>query len=189
MNLNVSLSPVSIVFVLLMIAAELGLMFWLLSDMGAPVTARAELPADQPRRNCIIVPLSDAATVPEVVGVACGLASDRRAELLLVHVLEVPLALSMYAPLPAAEEKAKRLLEAGVRIVREHNLEVESRVVRHRAAAEAILELAREKGAEAIVTGMGAPPWWSPAPVERTSSQVPRQGPCQIVVATAPRPA
>ncbi len=185
--MNSTLSPLTFALLLLSGAVELGVLYWLLGELTTPFRMGEERHAEQVNGECIIVPLTDPTTCANVVEVACRLASDRQAEILLVHVLEIPLTTGLYVPLPSAEEKARHLLEAGERIAKQHNLKVESRILRHRVATEAILELASETGAEAIVTGTGAPPWWSFARIERTASELLRQAPCQVIVAKAPR--
>jgi K+-sensing histidine kinase KdpD len=169
--MNSTLSPVSFALLSLLAAAELAVLYRLLGDLPTQLKVGEEQHANRIMRNPIIVQLTDAATLPEVVEVACRFAPDLQAEILLV-----------------AEEKAKCLLEAGEGIVKQHNLKVETQVLHNGAAAEAILELARKTRAEAIVTGTGAPLWWSTARIERASGTLPRHVPYQIIVAKAPQP-
>jgi len=169
--MNATLSPVSFVLLSLLAAAELAILYGLLRDLPTELKIGEEQRANRIMRNPIIVQLTDAATLPGVVEVACRFAPDFQAEILLV-----------------AEETAKGLLEAGEAIVRQHNLGVDKCVLHNGAAAEDLLELAHRTRAEAIVTGTGTSPSWSTARIERTWGNLPHHTPYQILVAKSPLP-
>jgi hypothetical protein len=149
--MGATLGPIGYAFLFLGVGVELALMYWLLHSISAPAGAGAEQRDSQPDGNCVIVALAEATASPQWVEEACRLASDRHAHILLVDVLEVPWPERLDVPLPRSEEKARELLRAGADMIKQHNLQVESRLVRHRTAAEAILELVRETGANAIL--------------------------------------
>ena len=149
--MGATLGPIGYAFLILGVGAELALMYWLFHSISAPVSTGAEQRDSQLDGNCVIVALAEAAASPQWVEEACRLASDRHAHILLVDVLEIPWPERLDVPLPHSEEQARQLLQAGADIIRQHNLEVESRVVRHRTTAEAVLELVRETGAKAIL--------------------------------------
>ncbi len=141
----------------------------------------------RPRR--IIVALLDQETWRGAVDVACRLAAEHGVAVLLVCVLEVPWTLGLDVPLPEAEEKARAVLEVARGAVAQHGLTAESRIVRHRSATEAIVELARATGAEAIVAESSARSWRPWRRVGRTMGSLLRQAPSQIIVVRAPRQA
>lgn len=186
--MNSILSLIAIALLLLLAVVVAAFLHWLRAGLSASSSfhdARPPIPV-HPRR--IIVPLLDSATWREAASVACDLATEHGAEILLVHVLEIPWTLGLDVPLPEAEEKARALLETARSVVAHRNLEVRSRILRHRSAAEAIVELARAMGAEVIVTASGASPWWSRARLGRTVSGLLRYAPAQVVVVRVPRP-
>jgi len=186
--MNPNSSPIGIALGLLFFGAMLGFVRWMLTaSRSAQQVSRARW--IRANSNCIIVPLTEKASSREAVELACRLASDRKAEILLAHVIEIPLTLGLDVPLPDVEESAWQLLEASERIVKQHNLKVESRLLRNRTTAEGILELAREAGAEVIVVGTNTPSWWSFSGIERTVMQLLRCAPCKVVIAKAPLPA
>ncbi len=182
-------NPLVLVLLLLLVGAVLALAHWLTEGLaGSSNLATGWRPSKgYPKR--IIVPLLDRATWRDAVDVACDLAAEHRATILLVHVIEIPWTLGLDVPLPEVEEEARSLLEAGRTVVAGRGLQVEARILRHRAATEAIVGLARETGADAIVMESGTPPWWSLARIERTVSGLLRRASCQVIVVKAPRAA
>src|SRR6185503_19453090 len=92
----------------------------------------------------ILVPVVRNADSEEALVAAARLASERRATIAIVHVLEVPMSLPIDAELPV--EEARALVDAyGVRTV--------TRLVRARRAGPAIAEEAARRQAELIVIG------------------------------------
>ncbi len=149
----------------------------------------ASLNSTQFHRHCIIVSLTESEASWQAMKLACQLASDRQAEMMLVYVIEVPMRLALNAPSPDAEEKANRLLDAGWKMVKEYDLKAESRTVRHRRAADALLKLARESGAATIVLGTVMPRQPSFIQIEPVAMELLRRAPCEVIVAKAPQPA
>lgn len=160
--MGATLGPIGYAFLFLGVGAELVFMYWLLHSISAPASTGAAQRDSQRDGNCVIVALAEATASPQWVEEACRLASDRHARILLVDVIEVPWPERLDVPLARSEEKALRLLRAGSDIIKQHNLEVESRVVRHRTATDAVLELVRETGAKAILM---QPPLPCPGPL------------------------
>lgn len=168
---------------ILYLGAILGIVLWMFA--GRPTRA-PRAAATRINRNCIIVPLTDSACCRQALEFACDLASERHAAIILAHVIEIPMTLGLDVPLESAEEHGRLILADGESVVKEFDLPVESRLIRHRMTTQAILELAEATGAETIVLGTGTPPWWSPARIERSVAELMRRAPCQVVVAKAP---
>jgi nucleotide-binding universal stress UspA family protein len=114
---------------------------------------------------------------------------DHRARVLLVYVIELPYTVDLNVPFSEAEELARHLLAVGEQIVRQHDLPVESHVLRHRTTEQAVSELAREVGAQTIVLGTSAPRWWSFGRLDHIAAAVMRKAPCRVVVAEPSVPA
>ncbi len=142
--------------------------------------------AKQLNEHCIIVPVFESVGSMQAAELACQLAMQRHAEVVLAYVIEIPFTLGLDAPLPGAEERAWQLLQHAEAIVKEYDVQVESRLLRHRKTEDAIVELAREIGAETIVVGAATAPWWSLSQIGSTVSSLLQHTPCQVVVAKAP---
>jgi APA family basic amino acid/polyamine antiporter len=102
----------------------------------------------------ILVPVLRTAESEEALVAAARLATERRATIVILHVLEVPLAQPLDADLRDQEEAAYQILDeaqallegyAGVRIV--------SRLLRARSAGPAIVEEAAARDPEVIILG------------------------------------
>jgi nucleotide-binding universal stress UspA family protein len=186
--MNPTLNPIGIALAFLYLSAILMLLRWMFAVSPHLARRTSSGKQAQSNRHCIIVPLTESAASQQAVKLACELALDRKASILLTHVIEIPLTLGLDVRLPDVEEEAGRLLESPASLVRECGLEVESRVLRHRTTAEAILELVRETGAEAIVVGTSIRPWWSLARIGRTEAALLHHAPCPVIVAQSPLP-
>lgn len=186
--MNPTLNPIGIALAFLYLSAILMLLRWMFA--GSPHLARRMSGSKQAQtsRSCIIVPLTESAASHQAVKLACELALGRKASILLTHVIEIPMTLGLDVQLPDVEERVRRLLGSAASVVREYGLEVESRILQQRTTTEAILELVRETGAEAIVVGTSVPPWWSLARIGRTEAALLHRAPCQVIVAQSPMP-
>ena len=90
------------------------------------------------------------------VELACRLGEEQKAEVLLTYVLEIPLTLSLNAPMGKTEKTAQEILERATTIVEQHELPVRTQVERARQTGEGIARLARDEDADLIVM---AAPW------------------------------
>lgn len=160
-----------------------GIIWWMFA--ARPARERNRTARSRIHRNCIIVPLTEPGTCRQALEFACSLASERHAKLILAHVIEIPMTLGLDVPLEEAEERGRAILENGESMVKEFGLPAESRLIRHRLTANAILELAQKTGAETIVLGAGTPPWWSLSRIEWNVAELMRRAPCQVVVTKA----
>jgi APA family basic amino acid/polyamine antiporter len=143
--------------------------------------------AEEGAYDRILVPLKIGAIGEEVLATAIRLAEERACTVSVLHVIQVPLDLPADAPLPDAEERAAASLAEAKLLASEHGVEVRGEVVRARALGEAIVEKAREWGADLIVMG-SAPRWrrqsrfFSP-----TVDYVLRRAPCEVMVIAYPQ--
>ncbi len=186
--MNPTLNPIGIALALLYLSVILILLRWMFAVSPHLARQTSSGKQAQPNRHCIIVPLTESAASQQAVKLACELALDRKANILLIHVIEIPLTLGLDVRLPDVEEKARRLLESAANVARGCGLEIESRVLRQRTTTEAVLELARQTSAETIVVGTSIPPWWPLARIGRTEAALLHHAPCQVIVARSPLP-
>jgi basic amino acid/polyamine antiporter, APA family len=156
-------------------------------------TIRAPLPVGPAialeYRN-ILVPVSEALESEEAVDLAARLATERRASIAALSVVEVPLELPLDARLPAEEARANALLDEARAIGDSYSVDVRSRLVRARQAGRAIVDEAERRQTEIIV--MGAPRKGRGGRgtiFGGTVDFVLKHAPCRVMVAAAPKAA
>ena len=136
-------------------AAMAALMIWMFR-VPRPVpaeVARARRSLDVAR--LILVPTTGVSYSQRGVELACRLAQEQGAEILLLYVIEVPRTLQLDAPLERAEQEGRAALETARAVVAMHGLAVHTRVWRAREASTGISEAAREYDADLIVLSIG----------------------------------
>jgi APA family basic amino acid/polyamine antiporter len=130
---------------------------WVLHEPMA-TTVRAPVvigPAAALEYRNILVPVAPGDASDEAMDVACRLATERRAAIVAVTVVEVPLEAPLDTLLPDEVEEANRQLDEARAIGESYGVRVVGRIVRGRNAGRAIVDEARRRGSEIIV--MGAP--------------------------------
>jgi len=140
----------------------------------------------------VLVPVISRRESEAAVDLACRLASERRGSITALCVIEVPLELTLDAPLPDdAERKANDLLDEARAIGDAYGVDVIERLVRARRPGRAIVDEAERRNSEIIV--MGAPRRDERRRRDRifggTVDFVLKNAPCRVMVAAAPRAA
>jgi nucleotide-binding universal stress UspA family protein len=102
----------------------------------------------------ILAPLAGTAVDPDVVRVATTLAKPWKAQVLLIHVIEVQWNMPLDAVLDASTERGEVILDEALRLAEQAGVKVESELVQAREAAAAIIDTARDRSADLIVLGM-----------------------------------
>jgi basic amino acid/polyamine antiporter, APA family len=157
----------------------------LLENVEAPVPDL--VPAREGEYVRILVPVKLGPIGEEMLATAIKLAEERGGTIHALHVIRVPLALPLDAEVADQEERASASLEDARTLAEEHGVTIEGDTVRARAIGEAIVERAREIGADLIVMG-SAPRWrrqsrfFSP-----TVDYVLRRAPCEVMVLAYPQ--
>jgi len=130
--------------------------------------------------SLILVPTVGTPYARRGVELACRLAQEQRAELLLVYVIEVPRTLPLGTSLPQADKEAEAALTTAREVVVLHNLPVNTHVQRAREAGEGIISAARDRRADLIVMGIGsraqASHLWG-----RTADALLHRAPCEVI--------
>ncbi|MFN2627753.1 MAG: amino acid permease [Gaiellaceae bacterium] len=134
--------------------------YWLYRTYGLHVpmreTARAPVvigPAAALEYRNVLVPISAGYASEEAMDVACRLAAERRAAIVAMTVVEVPLHLPLDAYLPEQVEEANGRLDEARAIGESYGVNVITRLVRARNAGRAIADEASRRGSEIIVMG------------------------------------
>src|SRR6266540_2889164 len=117
------------------------------------VRAPVLISAAQLEYRSIVVPVAPGRESKEAVDVACRLATERRARVAAIAVVEVPLELPLDAEIPEAEREANELLDEARTIGDSYGVDVVARLARARRAGRAIVEEAEARHAEIIVMG------------------------------------
>jgi nucleotide-binding universal stress UspA family protein len=99
----------------------------------------------------IVVPLADTLSSERAAELACRLGGPQRAEIVLVHVVEIPLTRPLADEDGPDRKKGERALQVGQAIVSRHGLRSRTRLLFERSAAHGILHAAREENADLIV--------------------------------------
>ncbi len=133
----------------------------------------------------IVVPIVEAMPSERAVELACRMGNGKKADLVLVHVIVVPYTMSLDAPLPEREQAGRAALDLGVLIAQRHGCHVQTRVLRHRNAAEGILATARDVQADAIIMGIGQKPR-VPGEWGKTSEEILRRAECEVFLDKVP---
>jgi len=102
----------------------------------------------------ILAPLAGTAVDPDIVRVATTLAKPWKAEVLLIHVIEVQWNMPLDAVLDANTERGEVILDEALRLAEQAGVKVNSELVQARDAAAAIIDTARDRSADLIVLGM-----------------------------------
>jgi len=178
-------SPYGVLVAVCFATAMISVMYWMFRvprAVSADV-ARARRSLDVAR--LVLVPTTGAAYSQRGVELACRLAEEQNAAILLLYVIEVPRTLPLGAPLESAEEEARQALETGREVVALHNLPVRSVIQRARTAGDGIIAAANDHRVDLIVTGLAsshAHPGWG-----RTADTLLHRAPCEVIFDRVPQ--
>jgi len=107
------------------------------------------IPLDIPHKTLMVAtsPTAPSPVLPDILKIA----RTDGAKVLVVTVLEVPLALPLSAPLPAEEQAARHTLSVCQAIGVERDVLVDTRLLRGRSAGEALVRTLRREQADTLV--------------------------------------
>jgi APA family basic amino acid/polyamine antiporter len=159
---------------------------------GEGLTERVVAPDEQhfedvPHFRRILVPMKLGIIGEEMAATATKLAAEHGAAVEALHVIEVPLDRALDAPMEDAEERAGASLAEAQLLGYELDVEIVGTTLRARKIGSAIVEHARETGADLIVLG-SSPRWrrqsrfFSP-----TVDYVLRRAPCEVLIVAFPQ--
>ena len=151
--------------------------------------AEPAVPAPLARRlrrvdyRAILVPLHSAADAAHAMTIACELAAERHSSVTALAVLEVPAELPLDAHMFDEQAEAKRVLGDAAAIGDLHGVDVVQKVLRARAAGEAVVDEAAAFRSEIIV--LAAPRRLRPLGrvFGSTVDFVLKHAPCRVMVA------
>jgi APA family basic amino acid/polyamine antiporter len=148
------------------------------------IRAPVVITAAQLEYRSILVPLAPGRGTEEALDVACRLATERRARIAAIAVVEVPLELPLDAHVEQQEREANELLDDARTVGDSYGVDIVGRLARARTPGRAIVDEAERRQSEIIV--MGAPRRGRRRGVfGGTTDFVLRHAPCRVMVVAA----
>jgi APA family basic amino acid/polyamine antiporter len=150
------------------------------------VAAGGEQELPEAAFTTILVPMKLGDIGEEMMATAVRIAQERSASVIALNVIEVPLEQSLDAPLELQERRATETLAEARALAEENDVPMSGYSVRTRSIGAAVVEQAREVGADLIVIGSGArwrrhSRFFSP-----TVEYVLRNAPCEVMIVSFP---
>ena len=132
----------------------------------------------------ILVPVLRTVESEEALVAAARLASERRARIVILHVLEVPLDKPLDAELRERQEIADQILDEAQALLETYaGVHITSRLERARSAGPAIVEEAARRDAEVVILGAPRTKVKGGKPIfGRTVDYVLRNAPTRVAV-------
>ena len=135
----------------------------------------------------ILVPIVEGRESEEAVDVACRLAAERRATIVALRVIVIPLELPLDAYLPEDVHRADELLDQARAVGELYGVRVIGRIVRARQAGGAIVEEALRRQSDIVVLGAPRGKHARRAVFGKTVDYVLRHAPTRVMVAAGRR--
>jgi nucleotide-binding universal stress UspA family protein len=135
----------------------------------------------------IVVPVVDSLSSERAAEMACRLGGPQQAELVLVHVVEVPLSRPLVPEDTPERRRGERALQLGQAIATRHGMASSARLLFERSAAHGILRVARDESVDLIVMAFGEKRRVESAGFTSTMREVLRQAPCEVLIDHAQR--
>jgi APA family basic amino acid/polyamine antiporter len=137
----------------------------------------------------ILVPIVQGRESEEAVEVACRLAAERRAQIVALRVIVIPLELPLDAVIEEEETRADELLDQARSVGELYGVRVVPRIVRARQAGRAIVDEAVRRHSEVVVLGAPRAKHTRRAVFGKTVDYVLRHSPTRVMVAAGRRAA
>ena len=136
----------------------------------------------------ILVHVATSAVSERAVVIAAQLASEHRAEVTLLNVIEVPKDLPLDALFPDEEHEGREALRRATAILDRYGVDSKTRLTRSFSIAKAILEAAAEANPELIVMGAERHMRRQPSVFGHAESiqEVLKAAPCRVMLVTPP---
>ncbi|MCL6481705.1 MAG: universal stress protein [Firmicutes bacterium] len=134
----------------------------------------------------ILVGIKEASHAAELAELASRVAA-KGATIWLVHVIELPAATPLDAPVPELEAAARKALAAAQRTVRRFRLKPAPLVLRARLAGQALLDELKEKKIDLAVLGYHHKRTLGELLFGTTHDSLARSAPCHLLMSIPPR--
>jgi len=134
----------------------------------------------------ILVGLKTQEHAVELTDIACRLGVDN-ANLLLVHIIELPDPTPLDAEVPDLDALAKKIIATAKRVASHSEMKVSSLVLRAHDAGHALLEEMRDKKVELAVIGYHHREMLAEVLLGTTAQHLSKHAPCHLVIDVPPR--
>lgn len=133
------------------------------------------------RKQKVMVALKNIESVPSLMDLACRVAKGMQAELIALHVVEVPDALDLSAESPILDQAGKQLLDRARQVAcREHG-EPSMYLLRARETAKTIVSEAEEQDVDLIILGYHPKNPLADILLGSTAQYVARHAHCRVI--------
>lgn len=129
----------------------------------------------------IVVPLAGTAIDPDLIRLAVALAKPSKAEILGVHVIEVRWNMPLDAVLEPELDKGEELLARAAKVAEQAGGQLQTELLQAREASAAIVDTARERGADLVLIGMPYRKRLGRTYVSKTVEEVYLGAPCAVL--------
>jgi len=130
----------------------------------------------------IVVPIVDSVSSERAAEMACRLGGPQGAEIVLVHVVEVPLTRALSDVGGEERTRGEKALNLGQAIVGHHGMRSRSRLLVERSAARGILRVVEEEGADVVVMARSGKQSRIPEDMSPTMREALHRAPCEVLV-------
>lgn len=130
----------------------------------------------------IVVPVVDDVSSERAAEMACRLGATQQAEIVLVHVVEVPHTRSLDDASADQLARGGQALQLGQAIAARHGLQSQTHLLVGRSAAREILRIAAEQHADLIIMARGEKRSLIPTDAGQTMQEVLRRAPCEVLI-------
>ena len=131
----------------------------------------------------ILIPINDSSHSERAFRWACHMARDAKAKLCAIHVIEVPLALSLDAEVVEDIDQAEKLLAKYESIAHDEGYKgVDARCIRSRQAGAAVTREAETEQADLVIVGISYHKTLGQSDLGSTGSYIFQHASCQVLV-------
>jgi nucleotide-binding universal stress UspA family protein len=136
----------------------------------------------------VMVALREPDSVESLMTLAIHVATGMDAELVAIHVVEVPLVTPIEADDEVLDRGGREILEAATRVAERYSTKISTELLRAREAGEALAGEAKDQGAELLVMGHHKPHTHSLGEVllGSTVQYVAHHTPCRVIIQIPP---
>ena len=131
----------------------------------------------------ILVPIT-IKTDPQTIQMACELAKFHKANLTMIHVIEIPFAIPFDSGFPYRVTIGESLLQKAEAIARDLDVEADLQIISSRSVGESLLQLVKEAQYDLLVLASSK----KGKKLGRTTEKILREAPCRIWICTQEKP-
>ena len=130
----------------------------------------------------VMVALREVESVEGLVTLACQVSSGMAAELIALHVVEVPEPTPLDADVDALDHPGREILTHAQQVAKQFSRQISTQLLRARLAGEAIAGEAKDQGVELVVMGHRKAHSLGEFLLGSTAQYVSRHAPCRVII-------